>query len=169
MVLLVLPLVAPLAAQESTDESIPLRNVRITIRYDTTDNEGKHVVTMRQVVAQERSRARLLIGSRVPIATAKTADGGEQVSPVATYAYQNVGFSAELRAFALADGRISLEAQIESSRVSTESVDSEKPVILTYQQNVQVVLTDGEPLRVTKVDDPERIDGFFELTAEILE
>jgi hypothetical protein len=45
---------------------------------------------------------------------------------------------------------------------------ADHPVILTYQQRVQVVLEDGKPMQVTRVEDPERVNGHFEITAEIV-
>lgn len=170
----------PVTGQESEEgtrsargtQGPPLKNIRVTITYDTTEAGGKKVVTTREVVAQERSRATLLIGSRVPIATTRAQGDGEDddgSTPVTSYTYQNVGFSADLRAWVLPDGRISLEAQMESSRVSPHSADAEHPVILTYQQQIQVVLEEGKPMRVTRVEDPERLSGHFELTAEVVE
>ena len=162
-------LVAPVAAQESDEQRLPLNNIRVTIRYDTVDADGKKMSKTREVVAQEGSRSRLLIGSRVPIPVSKGSreeDGG--VAPVRTYAYQNIGFTAEIRAWILPNGKIGLEAEIESSQVSPETARDEHPVILTYQQNVQVVLEDGKPMNVTRVEDPERVNGRFEIEAEII-
>jgi hypothetical protein len=162
-------LVAPVAAQESDEQRLPLNNIRVTIRYDTVDADGKKMSKTREVVAQEGSRSRLLIGSRVPIPVSEGSreeDGG--VAPVRTYAYQNIGFSAEIRAWILPNGKIGLEAEIESSQVSPETASDEHPVILTYQQNVQVVLENGKPMNVTRVEDPERVNGRFEIEAEII-
>ena len=125
------------------------------------------MVKTRELVAQEGSRSTLLIGSRVPIAVTQ-ASGDDDEEPVITYAYQNIGFSAELRAWVLPNGKISVEAEIESSQISPETAGSEHPVILTYQQQVQVVLEDGKSMKVTRVEDPERVNGHFEITAEIV-
>jgi len=160
-------LAVPVAAQESDDQRLPLKNIRVTIRHDVEDAGGTRMVKTREVVAQEGSRSRLLIGSRVPIAMAEVS-GDDDEEPVITYAYQNIGFSAELRAWVLPNGKISVEAEIESSQISPETADSEHPVILTYQQQVQVVLEDGKPMNVTRVEDPERVNGHFEITAEIV-
>jgi hypothetical protein len=160
-------LAVPVAAQESDDQQLPLKNIRVTIRHDAADPGGTRMVKTREVVAQEGSRSRLLIGSRVPIAMTEVS-GDDDEEPVITYAYQNIGFSAELRAWVLPNGKISVEAEIESSQISPETADSEHPVILTYQQRVQVVLEDGKPMNVTRVEDPERVNGHFEITAEIV-
>ena len=163
-------LAIPLAAQESEGQRLPLKNIRVTIRHDTVDTDGTRLVKTREVVAQEGSRATLLIGSRVPIAVSKTSSqGDDEVRPTTTYAYQNIGFSAELRAWVLPNGKISVEAKIESSTVSPETADADHPVILTYQQHVQVVLEDGKPMSVTRVEDPERVNGHFEIIAKIVE
>ncbi len=157
---------APLAAQESGEQRLPLKNIKVTIRYDTVAN-GTRMIKTREVVAQEGSRARLLIGSRVPIVTTEAASDDED-GPVTVYTYQNIGFSAELRAMVLSNGKISVEAQIESSQISPETASSGHPVILTYQQQVQVVLDEGKPMHVTRVEDPERVTGHFEIIAAIV-
>lgn len=163
-------LMAPVAAQESEEQRLPLKNIRVTIRYDTVDPDGTKMLKSREVVAQEGSRSRLLIGSRVPIAVSELShDDDGDAKPVTNYIYQNIGFSAELRAWILPNGKISVEAEIESSQISPETADDNNPVILTYQQSVQVVLDDGKPINVTRVEDPERVNGRFEIVAEILE
>jgi type II secretory pathway component GspD/PulD (secretin) len=122
------------------------------------------------VIAREGSRSTLLIGSRVPIAVSEVSrqEDGE-ARPTTTYAYQNIGFSAELMAWVLPNGKINVEAEIESSQISPETASADHPVILTYQQRVQVVLEDGKPMRVTRVEDPERVNGHFEIIAKIVE
>lgn len=162
-------LAIPVVAQDSDDQQLPLKNIRVTIRHDTEDADGNKLVKTRELVAQEGSRSTLLIGSRVPIAMTEVArDADDDEDPVITYAYQNIGFSAELRAWVLPNGKISVEASIESSQVSRETAGSNHPVILTYQQRVQVVLEDGKPMTVTRVEDPERVNGRFEIVAEIV-
>ena len=160
-------LAVPVAAQESDDQRLPLKNIRVTIQHEAVNPGGTQIAKTREVVAQEGSRATLLIGSRVPIAMS-TVSGDDDDAPVITYAYQNIGFSAELRAWVLPNGKISVEAEIESSQISPETAGSKHPVILTYQQRVQVVLDDGTSMRVTRVEDPERVNGHFEITAEIV-
>ena len=163
-------LAAPVVAQDSEEQRLPVKNIRLTIRYDTESPDGKKMLKSREIVAQEGSRSRLLIGSRVPIPVSDVShDAGDGVKPVTTYSYQNIGFSAELRAWILPDGKIGVEAAIESSQISPETAGDSHPVILTYQQNVQVVLEDGKPMDVTRVEDPERVNGRFEIEAEILE
>ena len=162
-------LAVPLVAQESENERLPLKNIRVTIRHDTVNTDGTRMVKTREVVAQEGSRAILLIGSRVPIAVSEVShDGDDEDRPTTAYAYQNIGFSAEVRAWILPNGKISVEAEIESSQVSPETAGADNPVILTYQQRVQVVLEEGKPMHVTRVEDPERVNGHFEITAEIV-
>jgi len=162
-------LAVPVAAQESDDQRLPLNNIQVTIRYDTVDPSGTRMVKTREVVAQEGSRSTLLIGSRVPIPMSEMSrDDDGVVHPITSYAYQNIGFSAELRAWILPNGKISVEAEIESSQVSPETANADHPVILTYQQRVRVVLEDGKPMNVTRVEDPERVNGHFEIVAKII-
>jgi hypothetical protein len=160
----------PVTAQEAGGEALPLKNIKVTIRYDTTDPDGKREVKTREVVAQEGSRASLLIGSRVPIAMTETAGGDEsQDGPITSYSYQNIGFAAELRAWVLPGGKIAVEAEIESSQIAPDSSTDLHPVILTYQQRIQVVVENGKPMHVTRVEDPDRVNGHFEIIAEIVE
>jgi len=111
--------------------------------------------------------ARLLMGWRMPIPTTQSEEE-RQVS----YVYQNVGMSAHLYTVLLSGDRINIHGMIEISGKKGDvepAADSGRPPIIgTFQQDLSVVLRDGEPLRVAELPDPEGGTLFLDLRAEVL-
>lgn len=122
-----------------------------------------------RVVARAGESARMLVGWRTPIPTARTAEKDQPQDQMDFYVYQNVGMSAELRPQLLPDGRVRLSGQIEISG-SRESEMKETPlgmpVIGTFQQDLDVLLKMDQALRVAEVPDPEGGQRFLEITVK---
>jgi hypothetical protein len=169
--LLLSPAGATWAADEQ-EEAAP--NIRITLTTGKveagSDSEEK---TYHLVVRDDGPPARLLMGWRMPIPTTRslgeTADGEQEVS----FIYQNVGMSAHLETRLLAADRILVRGVIEISGKrggpATGLDHRNPPIIGTFQQDLSVVVLDGEPLRVAEVPDPEGGTRFLDLQAVVMD
>lgn len=167
--LLVAPVGVAWAAEEQA-EAAP--NIRITLTTGKVgaDSEQK---TYNLVMRDDGPPARLLMGWRMPIPTTQSvgeaADGEQEVS----FVYQNVGMSAHLETRRLAADRILVRGMIEISGKrggpAAGPDHGNPPVIGTFQQDLSVVVRDGEPLRVAEVPDPEGGTRFLDLQAEVME
>jgi hypothetical protein len=85
----------------------------------------------------------------------------------ARFVYQNIGFSAEAMVWILSSGKIKLVGSFEDSRLS-EAVAGRPPVVETRQLSVNTVLTDGQPMEVTRVDGGTDPSGYVEVEAKVL-
>jgi hypothetical protein len=93
------------------------------------------------------------------------SDEGEGVEQ--TYVYQNVGFVTSVEARILDGNRIRLRADIEDSHVR-EGLEGVPPTVETRQLNINVILTDGVPLELTRVEGLTDHSGYVEVEAKIL-
>lgn len=119
------------------------------------------------VVAEGGETARLFTGSRVPIPTTTFQSETEPTIPVTSYTYQNVGFAARVRSWSH-DGKIKLDADIEESHIAPSSAEAAQPIVLSSQQTVQLLLNDGEPMRILRADDSADEPGYLEFKAEVV-
>lgn len=171
LVVLILVTLPPAIAQVEAERhgsqpSDSKQNVLVTIRVGETDPASQaHVRTYQMVAASGGRASRVTTGMRVPIAVTSldtSAVPGKQVTPITSYQYQEVGFRAEVRVRLLANGKISLQAEIEDSRLAAG--EGFQPELDSRTQNVDAVLTQGEPLRILHAADPE--SGSFTLDVE---
>jgi hypothetical protein len=170
VVLLVILVAAPLAAQTDPPpapfQDANKANVKITIRAGKI--EGSQRIPVKSydlIVADGTSGSKLLSGQRVPFPTASkpsAEEAGDQA-----FVYQNVGFHIEARAWLIDEKTIKLVADIEDSRVR-DGEEGQPPVVETRQLRVNAMLTDGQPLELTRVESEER-SGFVEVEASILQ
>ena len=173
VLLCVLALAAlPLAAEMNVpdrdkNEDSHALNVLVTIRVGAPDAPVKSY----QLVADGGGQAaKLMDGQRVPIPTTtfQTSSPPDVIVPMTSYTYQNVGFEAEVRAWVQEDGRIKIVAEIEDSRLADEPAAGGRPVIQTRHQRVHGTLIEGEPLRMTRVEEEGAGVRYLEILAEVL-
>jgi hypothetical protein len=162
----------PVTAQESGDTAVKESGLGANVLLTLTIGEVKEGPRRDyKIVTRSGEAASLLVGWRTPIPTVRSgdADSGE---PVTSYVYQNVGMTARLRPTLLPDGRLRLDGEIEisgSKKSDVVETPDEMPVIGTFQQNLDVIVKRGEPLRVAEVPDPEGGQLYLELEARLLD
>lgn len=167
---LILLMAAPLTT--ATAQEVPTLgpNLMITLHVGGTDPGVGPVDRTYKMAAISGRPADILMGWRTPIPAETQVDPDGE--PVTTYVYQNVGMSATINAVALDGGRVHLKGQIEISgkeaKDENTASDGRPPVIGTFQQAVQVILQDGQPMRVAEVPDPDGGTHFLEITVEVL-
>jgi|GEM_PF-3174778 len=147
-------------------------NVRLTLTIVDSDPGVRPEERTYEYVGRDDSRASLLMGWRVPIPTTRV---GEDAAPITEFVYQNIGFTAKLVINVLDDGRILIRGQIETSGTRQDpeemrdSAEDDLPIIGTFQQDIEVTLKDGKPLRLAEVPDPEGGRVHLEIKAEVLD
>jgi hypothetical protein len=146
-------------------------NVLITVRMGKL--EGDLRVPMKSytlVVADGTPGSKLLSGERIPFPTSK-GTLADKLDPdaeaTASFAYRNIGFVTEIRAWILDKNSIRVMADIEDSRVR-QGEDGKPPTVETRQLAVNAILTDGAPLELTRVEGVTDQSGFVEIEARIL-
>jgi len=167
---------APVWAQSDTEATSPIGpNVRLTLTMVDSDPGVRPEERTYEYVARDGGgKATLIMGWRVPIPTTRAADdaAGE---PITEYVYQNIGFTAYLWVTILEDGRILVRGQIEASGARQgpvemrDSAKDDMPIIGTFQQELNVTLKEGKPLRLAEVPDPEGGRVHLEIKAEVLD
>ena len=166
VLLALLVTVPPAAAQtevsQATEKVASKANVLITVRIGKfEDSKRVPVKSYHLVVADGTPGSKLLSGRRVPFPTGSgSGDEGGMV-------YQNIGFVTEARAWIVDKKTIKLVAVIEDSRIS-EGEDGKMPIVETRQLEVNVMLTNGVPLDLTRVEGITEHSGFVEVEASIL-
>ena len=149
-------------AQDESHNQTSRTNVLLTFRMGTFEDDRRDVKKSYQlVVAEGPVGSKLLSGQRVAFPT--TSGDASQV-----YVYQNIGFSTEVRVRLIDKKTIKVVANIEDSVVNRDETGA-PPSVETRQLSVNVVLTDGEPLELTRVEGILDDSGFVEIVAEILE
>ena len=156
---------APVAAQDAAPAA---RNVLLTIKLGKIVGSDRQTVKEYQLVlAENTGGSRLLSGARVPL---QTEIGDDDDGVVASFTYQNIGFTVTAQVRPAADGKIALSALLEDSRIREDGdVTAGPPVVETRQLSVEVVLTDGKPLEITRVEGVEDQPGFVEVRADVLD
>ena len=166
---LVLVPVAPLAAQDDAAAARPGtgRNILLTIQLGTIVGSDRQTVKEYQLVLAENTRgSRLLSGARVPLQT----EVGDDDDAIASYTYQNIGFTVTAEIRPATDGKIALSALLEDSRIREETeATGGPPVVETRQLSVEVVLEDGKPMEITRVEGVDDEPGFVIVRADVLD
>ena len=147
-------------------------NIKITLTVgDVETDQGPTVRHYVLITRDGGSPARILMGWRTPIPTETSSDDGS--TPVTSYVYQNIGMTAKIEARVVGDGRILIAGAVEISGARREGqgadVPARAPTIGTFQQELNVLLRDGKPMRVAEMPDPEGGTMFLELEAEVLD
>jgi hypothetical protein len=162
------------AQGEATGEPAIGPNVRVTLTIVDSEPGSRPAESTYEYVARGdgASRATLIMGWRVPIPRTRAMEDEEDV-PLTEYVYQNIGFTAQLFVTVLEDDRILVRGQIEASgaRKGPEEMreaaeEDHLPIIGTFQQDLNVTLKAGRPLRLSEVPDPEGGRVYLEIKAE---
>jgi hypothetical protein len=154
---------APAIRAETEEKASGARpNIMVTFRIGKLE-EGKRIqVKAYDLVAADGMRgSTLLSGARMPFPTSE-GEGEMQA-----YVYHNVGFTTSVEAKIIGKDKILLRADIEDSRIR-EDVEGEPPIVETRQLSVNVVLADGVPLALTRVEGLSDQPGYVEVEAIIL-
>jgi hypothetical protein len=157
--LLAAPAIRAQAAEEAAGTT---PNIMVTFRMGKLE-DGKRIQVKAYdlVVAGGMRGSRLLSGERVPIPTSEGEDERQ------AYVYQNIGFTTSVEAQIIGEDKILLLAEIEDSRIR-DGEEGEPPVVETRQLSVNVILTDGVPLALTRVEGLSDQPGYVEVEASIL-
>jgi hypothetical protein len=155
---------APLSRAQAEGEAAASKaNILLTFRISRlADGKVEKVKTYELMVADGQQGSRLLSGSRMPFPAAEGEGNVQQ------FVYHNVGFTTSVEAEIIGEKRILLRADLEDSRVR-EGEPGEPPIVETRQLSVNVVLTDGVPLALTRVKGLSDYPGAVEVEAIILE
>ena len=148
------------------------RNVQITITTGHTERRDVPVRTWRLLYREGAPRARMMMGWRTPIPTARGTAEASAEAPVTTYVYQNVGMTAQLETRVASASAIEIDGTIEISAargIPGVELPRDMPVIGTFQQELAVVLAPGKPLRVAEVPDPDGGTLYLQLEARLVE
>jgi Flp pilus assembly secretin CpaC len=146
-------------------------NILIEFRMGTIEDKTRTVVkSYSLIVASGSTGSSLLAGQRIPFPTVDSGlpenpDGDS--APGRPIVYQNIGFVTTAEAMIIDENRIMLRADIENSMV-VEGEGNDLPVVATRQLSVNVILTDGQPLEVTRAEGLMDRPGFVEVEARIL-
>jgi len=150
--------------KEETDDQTDFgTNLLLTINVGSLEDGIKR--SYKIVALADASQSELLVGWRTPIPTSRDEDGS-----AVSYVYQNVGMTVRLDSRLLGNDRARIRGAIEISgareAAETPTPESGMPVIGTFQQQLDVVLQLGKPLRVAEVPDPDGGQLFLELQAD---
>ncbi len=139
----------------------PAENVMLTVRIGQLEgNKRVAVKSYNLVVVSGGLGSKLLSGARVPFPASDKSD-------VDGWVYQNIGFTTEVHAWVMKDGRIKLIATLEDSEIEAGQ-DGKPPSVETRQLSINAILTPGEPLEVGRVEGIRGRSGFVEVEARIL-
>lgn len=164
-----LPGAAKGAEEQAGSAPLDEPNVRITLTAGKIEGGPDSTEKVYRILTRAGGPpARLLVGWRMPIPTTQSSDEGE-----VSFVYQNVGMSAHLETALLSGDRVLVRGMIEISGrkkgAPEAAADAGRPPIIgTFQQDLSVVLRDGEPLRVAELPDPEGGTLFLDMRAEVL-
>jgi hypothetical protein len=162
------------AAAASEEESAPPAagsNVAITLTVGRAGGAAGAKEKAYRFVGQDGAVSRILMGWRTPLPT-RTADDKASDGASTSYIYQNVGVTADLNAQSVGGGRFLVSGQIEvsgSRDAPTVGEAGKPPLIGTFQQALDVVVTNGKKLRIAEGPDPESGTLYIDLRVDLLE
>jgi hypothetical protein len=170
-ILVLAALGAATAAATEPGPAEPSRpNVAVTLTVGKTG--GEPAERSYRMVAQDGSRASMLVGWRMPIPSMSKPAEGATAAPVLSYVYQNVGVNADLAIRILGSGRVLLEGTVEVSgaREGKQLATGETmPIIGTFNQRLTVVATENKKFRVAEAPDPDGGMVHVDLEVDVLE
>ena len=147
------------------------QNVLVTITMGKINGgEKRSEESYQLIVVGGGETAEVMRGDRIPIpvTTFQVASPPREIVPMTSYTYQNVGFTAEVRAWVNGDGRITLAAEIEDSHLAASAAKNPQPKITTSQQRIRAVFEEGKPLQIVRYDQGSG-SRYLEIEAEILD
>ncbi len=163
-------LALPVLAGEVPD---PDTNVLVTFAVGNMEN-GKEVVlkTYEMLATANGEPVEMSTGARIPIPTTsfKVSEAtGKVASPITSYTYQQIGFTARITAKFTEDGKIRIGGRLEDSSLAGTPAADGRPFIQSMQQNISATLIDGKPLRLNRVDESDTRSFFIQIQAERLD
>ena len=162
LLILGIVLLAPLTlAQEEP-------NVLLTFEVgDYVDGQPNVLKTYTMLVEADGKRARMMTGARVPIPTTQfqTSQGTDSTTPVTSFTYQNVGFTAEVFASIDEDGAIALRGHVEDSSLMPTLVEAAQPQIQSMAHALSVSLEDDQPQLIVGVQEVGTRSQFIRVRA----
>jgi len=171
VVVAALALAATVAAAQDPGRSGAPRETERNVQFTITLGEvSAGPQRSYRLVGSLGETARMIVGFRTPIPTARSNEDGSGAAT--SFVYQNVGLTALLRPTRYEDGRLRVTGQVEvSSSKASETTGSVQgmPVIGTFQQELDVFLEPGKPLRLAEGPDPDGGQRYIELTAALLD
>jgi len=155
------------------EEPGPNTNVLITFNVGNVEG-GKDVVlkTYEMVVNANGQSVEMSTGARIPIPTTSfrvSDDGAKVATPITSYTYQHVGFSAKVSANFNEDGSIQLRGRVEDSSLTGTPASDGRPFIQSMDQFISATLIDGRPLRINRVDESDTRSFFIRIRADRLD
>lgn len=173
---LLLPLVVaasgPAVLAESAAPVVAKANVSITLIVGRQGGAAGTGEKSYRVLGQEGSKMSMLMGWRTPIPTRSSGENGA-ASPTMSYVYQNVGVSGTFETQALGGGRYLVNGQVEISGAqeapAATAPGGTPPLIGTFQQELRVVVTKGQKLRVAEAPGPEGGMLYLDLRLDLLD
>lgn len=159
--------VAEDAERAAAKETGPGANVQVTLTLGEVKLGPQRTY---RLIARTGEPARMLVGWRTPIPTVRSPDG-EGGEPITSYVYQNIGMTTRLQTNVLADGRFHVQGEIEISGAKPSELAGDvagMPLIGTFQQDIDILLRAGEPLRIAEAPDPEGGQRYLEIKVSLL-
>ena len=150
------------------DES--MRNILVKFTITHQNSDGSQSDKVYELMTIEGHPTELLAGWRVPIVSRQVADSGnlQAASVGSSFIYQNVGVTIQVETMTLGKERVRLNGQIELSHLEqdTDTGPVATPKIGTFHQMFQAILTDGEPVTVSRAPKMDR--GSIAIVAEVI-
>ncbi len=146
-------------------------NILVHFRTGVLDGEKRTVAKSYSVIVVSGAEGSdLLAGHRIPFPTmeaGKSSGADGDSAPARPIVYQNIGFVTHAVATIIDGGKILLRADLESSRL-IEGEDGALPWVETRQVTFNAILTEGQPLEITRAEGLTEQAGFVEVEARIL-
>lgn len=154
-------------------------NVSITLTVGRVGGTAPAGEKTYKFVGQDGKPARMLMGWRTPIPT-RSSDQGQSDASATSYVYQNIGMTADLQTRSVGKTRYSVMGQIEISgtrdgagaaaaAAAAAAPPGKPPLIGTFNQALNVVVSLGKKVRIAEVPDPEGGSLYIDLRVDLLE
>ena len=152
---------APAAQPQPAQKQLPVVPLKVTIvisRYQGDKKTSSLPFTV-SVNTNDRSRASLRLGAKIPVPTSTFASGS--APNVVSYNYQDVGTNIDCTATTLDDGRYRLDLTVDDSSVYGDEPggqsDTKKfgdhPAFRSFKSTNTLILKDGQSTQYTTATD----------------
>jgi hypothetical protein len=169
--LLALPCAALLAAPALAQAPPADPNIQVTISVSSERDGKPDQAKSFALVCRAGEEARLNVSSRIPVpATTFNTGADKEITPVASFTYQSVGFSADLKCYGTNNGRIGIKGKVDDASLRGPIPGAPgQPVIATFTQELDVVLIPGKPLTVVRFSDTKGVVTSLAIEAKSLD
>ena len=146
-------------------------NIQVTLGV-ASERDGKpdHAKSF-SLVCRIGEEAQLNVSSRIPVpSTTFSTSADKEVTPVTSFTYQNVGFVAQLKCYGAGNGRIGIKGKVDDASLRGAAPGAPgQPVIATFSQELNVVLSPGKPLTVARFSDMKGVVTSLTIEAKPLD